>query len=198
MRNLVTLIDDMPVFNPECRTISAYNRLLTRDRGSKGDNDGRKKYIATKELSYVYFMTDYRSPFVLGYSESERSKKVISRLSLPEGWKPDIEVKEAIRVYSEDQDTITMKSLTETREALFVCRDLVKHLRVKIEEVVNGDKIEDKQLDAAIANLGKLLGIADKLPSTIKTIKGLEEEVGKELGRSKVARGGREINEFEK
>lgn len=42
--------------------IPEFSIILRRDKGSKGDSQGRSKLRARKELSYIYFMCDFSSP----------------------------------------------------------------------------------------------------------------------------------------
>src|SRR5690606_3775109 len=95
---LITLVDGVPTFSPYAKTIEDFKILITRDRGGKiaGDADGRKKFMATKELAYIYFIASSKSEFVNNFAEAERHDRIIAKLNMPEGWKPDGYVQNAI------------------------------------------------------------------------------------------------------
>jgi len=102
MIKLIILEDNKPVFNPEVRMFKPFKRLLERDKGSKGDADGRKKLISTKELAFIYWFIDPRSNYVDVYPDEKiRTERIKKHLDLPEEWKIDVDIKEAIDFYKE-------------------------------------------------------------------------------------------------
>lgn len=201
---LITLEDDLPVFNPEARMIKEFLYLLTRDKGSKGDNDGRKKRLATKELAFVHFMGHHNSEFVLTVEESEREEKIRKFLDLPSDWKADKYVKEAIVVYQEMMETPSVVALQETREALFSATRLTSMYRRRLEnkinileEDINGAN-ENGELDKALADYNKIIEIANKIPLQLISIKALEESVLKETQLGKKGKANRIVNDWQR
>lgn len=97
--NLITLEDEMPVFNPEVRLVKEFHKLLKRDKGSKGDHDGRKKLKATRELSFIYFYCVYDSRFE-AYDGQEKIDMIKELVELPDDWKIDEDVQAAIDKYT--------------------------------------------------------------------------------------------------
>ena len=73
----------------EARQVEPYKSIILRDKGSKGDAQGRKKHMAMKELAYIYWMCHSTSPFMVHKNLEERSDQVKLRVGLPEKWKPD-------------------------------------------------------------------------------------------------------------
>ncbi len=70
--NLLVVTNDFDVsVSPEALELKAFKALVTRDKGSKGDADGRKKYRAKKEFAFIYHMVSADSP----YSGFEKSKR---------------------------------------------------------------------------------------------------------------------------
>jgi hypothetical protein len=64
-------------------TIPVFKKLIHRDKGSIGDVDGRKKYKAIKEFTYIYHLTDPRSPLE-NYEPFERIQKSLQYAELKE------------------------------------------------------------------------------------------------------------------
>ena len=208
---LVTLQDEFPIFNPETRLIKDFNYLITRDKGSKGDNDGRKKKLATKELAFVHFMAYYNSEFLLSYEASERLPALKKHLDMPDGWKPDEAIERAVISYKELTYTPSMDSLVEVRESLFSANKIIKVLRRQLETVLgeldldigkllsNDDEKKNYEikLDKANSLYDRIIKIADKMPATLETINKLEERVKKEMQQTYKGKGKVEVNEFE-
>jgi hypothetical protein len=67
--------------------IEDFKTLIKRVKIGKGDNDGRRKLIAKKEIAYVYHMADPNSRYY-NYGESERKTKLKSDIfnEVDENW----------------------------------------------------------------------------------------------------------------
>lgn len=204
---LVTLEDELPVFNPEARTIKEFKDIIVRDKGNKGDADGRKKAFALKELAYVHFMTYYNSEFITSYPEDIRPEKVRQHLALPEDWKPDALIGLACMTYKELMVTPSMNSLIEAREALFGADKLLRIYRKKFEEVLQQmdsqiTGLEDAEQEAMNDNLlaksdklyARIMDISKKMPDALETINKLEERVKKEMQAEQKGRGKTDVN----
>lgn len=63
--------------------VPEFSTLLKRDRGSKGDSDGRKKLKARQEFTYIYFMWDFSSP-LRDWEEHERHEEALRYAGLTE------------------------------------------------------------------------------------------------------------------
>lgn len=103
----------------EIQLYKEFKEIVHRDKGSKGDNDGRKKYRAIKELTYVYHMCDYRS-FCRELDESEVQVRAIEESGLSdEKFNPKDEViLAAIEKYKLLQNTRSVRQLEATRKAI--------------------------------------------------------------------------------
>jgi hypothetical protein len=75
-----------------------FNKILVRDKGSKGDVDGRKKKQATKELAFVWFWANPVSPYY-EYDLDQKTFKIKRAVGLDDSWKMDNAVTEAIDFY---------------------------------------------------------------------------------------------------
>lgn len=202
---LVTIVEGLPTFSPYARTIEAFKILITRDRGGKivGDADGRKKFMATKELAYVYFIASRKSEFVNNFPENQRHDRICQKLAMPEDWKPDGHVEIAIDTFREITETQTSKVLEEMKDSLFSSQDTISLVRKRMDHRLEKMKLEEdilennpEVLDQALTDVNKLLDLAKKIPEMISVIEKLEERVSKERADGK-GRGGKDINKFQ-
>lgn len=201
---LVILNEEMmPVFNPEARLIKEFNLLLTRDRGSVGDHDGRKKRHATKELCFIHFIASRNSEYVLGYPSDKREGLIKKALDLPDTWKPDEAVNAAIKVYKDLNYTPSLEALEEIKETLFSTTAIIKIIRRRLEEKIsnieaalNGAEA-NAALDSIMSDYDKITNISNKIPAQIETIQKLEDKVKKESQTELKGRGKVEVNDWE-
>lgn len=91
---------ELEINKPEARRVPEFKALFDRDSGSKGDYDGKKKYIACAELYYIYLVHDIRSL----YSNEDidaRKEKAKRDAGLPSNWKEDSVLASAVEAYKE-------------------------------------------------------------------------------------------------
>lgn len=166
---LIRIEDDMPVFNSEVRMIKQFKRLLERDKGSKGDHDGRKKNIATKELAFVHFWCVYDSRFD-AFIGSEKTRILKEHLDLPEKWKVDDDIKEAVKEY---------KFLTYT-PAMSLYESMIKGVKKTQEFIEDVDVDERTKSGGLVFSADKLDKVIKGLPDTIKSLIVAENLIRKE------------------
>jgi len=145
----------------------------------------RNKDMAFKELSYIFFMEDLRSPF-RNYTEEEKEDKVIEAIFSKE-WKPDERVQVAQEMYKELMQTRSMKLL---RSAWHNLDDLSEFIN-------NIDYNERDSNDKYINDISKVRSTIESLPKLVAALKKLEDEVKKEVEEGGSLRGGREKGMFE-
>ncbi len=143
------------------------------------DRDCSKaKEAAIKELSYVYFMADYKSLY-LAYHENERERQICTDIMKDDKWKPDDAVKSAIIKYEELQQTPTLRLLKSARHALEEACNYYDNVKTNDRNIL--------AVNGSIEKIGKIAESLDKLEDKIK------REIQTE-GRSKADRV---INKFE-
>jgi len=84
----------------EALTLKAFKAVWDRDKS-------KDKSTALKELSLLYFYCDPRSEFMYIVDDKERLEKVVQAEGLPNGWKEDRVMLEAIRLYKQMTQTTT-------------------------------------------------------------------------------------------
>jgi hypothetical protein len=184
------LQNNLPVLRPECRTIKEFRRLIERDKGSKGDHDGRDKRQAVKELAFIYFEETYGSPFKEEKDKETRLKQIKLSLDLPEDWKPDEEVLEAAKVYKKLQTTSSMNLLDSMEKAIYKLKAYL-------------DNTDLNETVAAGSRKGELLNDPVKYKSIVKDFAELQEGlkkqkeiVHKEIEEKLANRRGRQGNRY--
>lgn len=164
---LFNLDNNRVTFSPEALTIKAFKDLWDRD-------SSKHKEFATEELSYVFFMSDYKSVY-LSYDAEARQQKIIRDVITKKNWQPDDKIKAAIQKYEELQYTPSMALLKDAESALDKIRWYFKNVDVTTD-------VEGTITKTLIANVEKLGGV-------IKGLSALRDLVDKEMSEAQRVRG---------
>jgi hypothetical protein len=186
-------VDGRVVVSFEQKTIPEFRRIIERDKD-------RNKRVATQEFSYIYFMCDYRSPYVKNTPEAERGAKLKKELQLPPNWKEDADMVYAMQRYKLNQITASIDSLETTRESLLTANAVIKLLRKQIEEMLKDPDIATNpvNMQLCVDNLERVLKLSVSVPKMIDTITVLEEKVKKEQSMNKIKlKGGGDKGNYE-
>lgn len=203
--------DDNLVINKiEVRKTKEYQAILMRDRGSKGDHEGRKKSMATKELLYMY-MTIHPASIFRDLSLKEREIKSKTRCGLPDDWKPDKLLNLACKRFREDLDLSALHHsyINASRGVYGVGEDLAffnnrrEQLRANIKyKTAQLDKETDeaqqgilhKEIERdteMLLSIGqKIIKMSNDLPIAFKTIEDLKKKLADESAKTKELYGG--------
>lgn len=132
----------LEVNKPEAKSIDEYNILFKRDIGSPGDSNARNKLIACAELYYIFLLYDVRSIY---YNLPIKERKIQAKLTakLPEKWKEDAVLQEAINRYKQDFELTSSGKAYATAERAYytIARD-TQELQ---EEIINTKELlQDK------------------------------------------------------
>lgn len=176
----------LPVPSGELLMIPIFKELIKRKRPIDGDYDGRLKHFNMMELAYIYFMGVWDSKFKL-HKESDKILAVKKLIGLPEEWKPDLSVLEALNTYVELQ-------ITESSGLAEVLGKTVQNLTIFLE---NGQQtIATLGIDRA-EDVSEFLAILDKVPKTVEQLKQTREKLLREQEAIGKGRKGRTLNKFE-
>lgn len=136
----------------------------------------RTKEIAYKELSYIYFVIDFKSPYQ-NIADEHREAEVIKDFIKDDKWRPDALVNLAIEKYNYLQETASLRLLKSARGAV-----------EKLTTFFKDKNTDDRNYTSNLEKLGKIIESIDKL----------EEKVRKDTKSTEKIRGGGEINERER
>lgn len=125
-----------------------------------GDIDGRKRYRARAELTWMYFMYDYRSEYA-ELPDDERHAQAMAAANLPEDYRISSQLEAAAQKFQSLQNTRELRMLTASRKA--------------------ADRVEKYLLETEITNnnVKTVKSTIDGIGATIEGLKKLEEQVRK-------------------
>lgn len=185
----------------EVYMIDAFSVILRRDRGSKGDIDGRKKFVALRDFKVIYYMSSINStPSRLGLSEKETIAFLKENINLPNDFKIDKELKTAIDVANKIEETASSYLLVNSIKSLNVTSKVLGVISNKIQEKLsiietNDDDESIRQITNVINLSNEILKLTSNIPRTLEEIEKVQTKIFKEREDKLYARGGVEIND---
>lgn len=176
----------MELFNLDNKKIIPKAHTLHIKEFAQVWNRNKDKELSIKELLFVYYLADYKTSY-LSTPPEEREQSIIRDLSLPSKWKPDQNIKEALRKYTELQKTPTMRFLDAQQSAL---EELITYMK-------NLDMSEKDKLGKPIHKYSDITkGMSDSA-RVHEALSKLQEAVRKEISIKDHTRGGSEKSRFE-
>ncbi len=173
------LLDNQVIVHPDKLALPFFKVLWEKDKS-------KDKSLAFKELSYIFYMVDYKSPYLV-YPEDQRQEELIKDIIKDDKWKPSKEVKEAITKYKDLTKTVSSELLESVKGLLY----RVKGYFDSITFDLKGDiESEIKKGKAALEGI-------EKVGKSIESLYQLEERVKKEITTTSRIRGGKETSLFE-
>lgn len=167
------------VISEEAFALKVFRQIWNRDRSVNKDK-------AIMELSYIYFMVDPRSDYQYLVDEDERSKAIIEGEGLPNGWKPDKVITEAMKFYSRFKPTAALL-LEDTRYAVDKLRKLLREIDL--------NQLDDK--GKPIYTLNSITATIKQVPSLAKDLDKAEKALASEMRSEGKMRGQGEKTIFE-
>lgn len=156
--------------NPNKLIIPEFKKIWERDKS-------KSKSTALAELSYVYFICDFKSPYLNSYIGEELKSTVKGAFITSKTWKEDKVIKEAIAKYNRLQETKTIKLFRASEKALDELTAYFDTISLK-DETVNGVVVVDpKKHDKA----AKLMSNLQKVAATAASIEEARKKVEKDV-----------------
>jgi len=178
MLNLFTINEDWRLeVLPETLSIKAFNDVL---------NKYKKREVGIAELTYVYFMVDFRSDFKDIINHETKSETILSNIVYGNEVKVDKVTKAAMDFYKERQPSISLRHL-EAME--FALDNLQRALRdIDMTKTFVNEEGENVEMYDTLA-LNRIMGIIKESPKIISAIKEMEKQVKTELQENDSHRG---------
>ena len=167
------------VISEEAFALKVFRQIWNRDRSVNKDK-------AIMELGYIYFMVDPRSDYQYLVDEDERSKAIIEGEGLPNNWKPDKVITEAMEFYSRFKPTAALL-LEDTRYAVDKLRKLLREIDL--------NQLDDK--GKPIYTLNSITATIKQVPSLAKDLDEAEKALASEMRSEGKMRGQGEKTIFE-
>ena len=166
-------------FEPEILTLKVFKRLFMRDKT-------KDKCRFLQELGYIYFMLDPRSDYMYITDNEERSKAIIEGEGLPDTWKVDSSLQDAMDYYKSFRPTSALL-LEDTRIAVDKLREAVRS--------INLTDVDDK--GRPIYTLNTIVSTIKQVPSLVKDLDDAERAIAKEIVQNDKIRGSAEKSMYE-
>ena len=130
------------VNEPEILLIREFSALWSNDRNkTKADPKGSKKSRAYRELTYIWLMCDWSSPYS-DYTEQERHREALKDAGLTEEEWNDPTFRAACRKYRELQDSSrALKLIKSAQEVVDKITDYFDTLDIQERDAVTGKPI---------------------------------------------------------
>ena len=169
------------IVQPEYLLIPEFKYIWESDKSKTKDG-------AMNIFSYIYFTTDYRSPYKKSYPESLINDVVKKEVLKDESFKVTDNIESAINVYKDLQYSQALKTLDAAMNTLNVVNSYLKDF--------NLDDIAEKDKANAVSGI---LSNIEKLPKVLMAIESAKTKVEKDmLVNDKLIRGKGSISSREK
>jgi len=181
MIKLIVLENDLPTFGPEVRTIEVFRKIIHKDKD-------RNKATALKEMAFIYFMTDPRSPYVESRRDiDERILKVKKVVGLPNDWTIDAAVEAGLKFYYEElKEDFDIQYLDASITAVAKTKDYLANVNYDLRDVKGVPIYKPADVLKAVKDSGGVM----------ESLKLLREKVLKSDTLNAKRRGGNEISKF--
>jgi len=175
---------------PEMTSIALFKKIWTRDTGSKRDADGRKKYRAKMELSWIYHTVSHKSPYA-AYSGENRDQVVMEAIFTLDGykWKPDKLVLAARDHYREITTSPTIKLLNTCINTINKTGDFLDGIDFDLKKD-NGEPI------FGLKSVKDIMNNMKQVADLHKSLNSLKDQVAKEEENRAGARRNVQTNKY--
>lgn len=167
----------------EAKTIPEYRRIISRDKGSKGDGDGRRKEQAKRELLYMYHMVHPASVCAkLPYKE--KRALAIRTAGLEEDFKEDIDITKAVSRYQLDiQLTAIGNSYYAAEKSMFSMAEDIKFLQEQADNLKSLLREKSKELNENKTVKLEDTGLAKELIGLMKELSSIQAEIAANIAK---------------
>jgi len=172
MESLFDLKDGKVVLNPNSLAIPSFKKIYERDKSKKKDR-------ALTEISYVYFLVDYKSPYS-AYPEDKREKAIKTDFISIDSWEPDELILEAIDKYKEFQRTTSMRLLDGAKAASDKLTDYFNNIDFALMDDNRKPVYTAKDVAANLKSVGAI----------VESLEKVEDKIKKEISTSSTIIGG--------
>ena len=151
--------NSVAVNEPEVLLIKEFAALWNNDRNkTKGDPKGIKKTRAYRELTYIWLMLDWTSPYV-DFDEQERHQECLKDAGLTEKEWNDPDFRAACRKYRELQNSSrALKLIKSAQGVVDKITDYFNNIDIEERDPVTGKPIfKTKDVMAELSNVSNVV-----------------------------------------
>ena len=168
------------VLNPDSLAIPMFSKIWKTDKT-------KTKEKATKEISYIYFMCDFSSPYMV-YPETKRREVIVKDFMKDEKWKESESILHAMKRYKDFQETHTMRLMKAAKGASDKLAGYFEGVDFLKTDDTGKPLYTAKDVAVNLEKVGNIVDSLDKLETRIK----------KEIKTDSRVRGGGEIGLYER
>ena len=173
----------------EARLIKPVQRLIKRDRGSDGDNQGRKKLRAKRELAFVFFYVDVADSPYAKLDEDVKVEQLMDFLQLESDPRQDPIVVDVINWYREATTTYFEQLLDKAMLGARKIEDYFDEFDPSAEDDKGNQKYPITQMVTVLKSLGVIIENLDRLMEQVRKHKTREDKLRKNVEVNKYSRG---------
>ena len=162
--NGFTLINGVLTVDDNLWGLEKFKKILKRDKS-------RNKDLALKEMLFIYYYTDIKSDYLI-IDIKLRTNEIIKDIQLPDNWKIDSIMEDAINFYEERSLTVIGKLY---KNALLAANDISEYL-TKTKELLE----ERDDRGKPVTTLTTIVGGISKIKVVMQDLKAAEKELIKE------------------
>ena len=162
--NGFTLRDGVLTVDDNLWGLEKFKKILKRDKS-------RNKDLALKEMLFIYYYTDIKSDYLI-IDIKLRTDEIIKDIQLPDNWKIDSIMEDAINFYEERSLTVIGKLY---KNALLAANDISEYL-TKTKELLE----ERDDRNKPVTTLTTIVGGISKIKVVMQDLKAAEKELIKE------------------
>lgn len=145
--------------------LNPFKKILKRDKS-------RNKDLALKEMLFVYYYTDIKSDYLIMSDLKERYQELKHDIDLPDNWKIDDVIQEAIDFYERRSLTVIGKLYKDALTSIHEMSEYLKGTGTLLRERSNNG--------GTVTTLPMITAAQEKLPKIMQNLKAAEKEVLKE------------------
>lgn len=177
---LFNLEDSSVVVDPDVLGVPPVKKIWDRDKS-------KKKEKAYKELSYVYFLCDFNSPYAV-YPEHKKREVLAKDIMKDLDYVPDNDLEYLIQQYRDFYETTSMRLIRAARTACDKLSDYFEHIDFKELDDDGRPVYTAKDVAMNLAKVGDIVNSLDKL----------EDKVQKEIKSESKIKGGGDVGSYER
>ena len=145
--------------------LEPFRKILKRDKS-------RNKDLALKEMLFIYYYCDIKSDYLIISDLKERYNELKHDIDLPENWKIDNIIQEAIDFYEKRSLTVIGKLYKDALTSIHEMSEYLKNTGTLLRE--------RNKNDGVVTTLPMIISAQEKLPKIMQNLKAAEKEVLKE------------------
>ena len=180
MAGLFDMKDGKFIVDPNKIIIPPFKEIWERDKT-------KNKEVALNELSYIYFLADFESPYA-NFPEDERMERVKIDFITKNKLKIDALVVHGVEKYKEFQSTHSMRLLKSAQAAADKMASYFNDIDFSAQSDDGKLLYIAKDVATTLGNVGKIIESLDKV----------EEKVKKEIKTESKIRGGGKASTWER